>query len=148
SLGNFTTLVDLLDKVRDGRAYRMLILQAHYRAPLEVTRRTIDDAVASLTGLDNFARRTTGLDGAPDESLVAEFRAAMDDDLSTPAAMAVVFRAVREGNAAFDSGDSARAGVLASTVRELCGAVGLELQEAPDDVDVETAALVSARDDA
>ena len=148
SLGNFTTLVDLLDKVHDARAYRLLVLQAHYRAPLEVTPATIDDAVASLAGLDNFARRTAGLDGAPDESLVAEFRAAMDDDLRTPAAMAVVFSAVREGNVAFDSGDTARAGVLAATVRELCGAVGLELQEEADDVDAETAALVAARDEA
>jgi len=33
-------------------------------------------------------------------------------------------------------------------VRELCQAVGLELQEEADDVDAETAALVAARDDA
>ena len=146
SLGNFTTLVDLLDKVRDARAYRLLVLQAHYRAPLEVTPATIDDAVSSLAGLDNFARRTAGLDGAPDEDLVAEFRAAMDDDLRTPAAMSVVFRAVREGNSALDSGDTARAGVLAATVRELCGAVGLELEEELDELDAETAALVAERD--
>jgi cysteinyl-tRNA synthetase len=146
SLGNFTTLVDLLDKVRDARAYRLLVLQAHYRAPLEVTPATIDDAVSSLAGLDNFARRTADLDGAPDEDLVAEFRSAMDDDLRTPAAMSVVFRAVRDGNTALDSGDTARAGVLAATVRELCRAVGLELQEELDELDAETAALVAERD--
>jgi cysteinyl-tRNA synthetase len=146
SLGNFTTLVDLLDKVRDARAYRLLVLQAHYRAPLEVTPATIDDAVSSLAGLDNFARRTAGLDGAPDEELVAEFRTAMDDDLRTPAAMSVVFRAVRDGNSALDAGDTARGGVLAATVRELSRAVGLELEEQLDDLDPDTAALVAERD--
>ncbi|MGH9300107.1 MAG: cysteine--tRNA ligase, partial [Acidimicrobiales bacterium] len=35
SLGNFTTLAELLSTV-DGRAYRLLVMQAHYRAPMEV----------------------------------------------------------------------------------------------------------------
>src|SRR5207248_8417506 len=56
SLGNFTTLVDLLDKV-DRRAYRLLVLQAHYRSPLEVTPDTIAQAESSLERLDSFARR-------------------------------------------------------------------------------------------
>lgn len=148
SLDNFTTLVDLLEKV-DHRAYRLLVLQAHYRAPLEVTGDTIDRAVTSLERLDNFARHTAGLPGEPDPALVAEFRAAMDDDLQTPRALAIVFRAVTDGNTAIAAGDEAGAGAFAATVRALAGAVGLELDEGADEeLPVEVAELVARRDDA
>jgi cysteinyl-tRNA synthetase len=147
SLDNFTTLVDLLERV-DERAYRLLVLQAHYRSPLEVTPETTERAVATLRGLDNFTRRTADLDGAPDEALVAEFRAAMDDDLNTPVAMQVVFRAVSEGNTALDAGDGGRGAVLAATVRHLTKGVGLELEAGSDEVDAEAAAIVAERDQA
>jgi cysteinyl-tRNA synthetase len=147
SLNNFTTLVDLLERV-DQRAYRLLVLQAHYRSPLEVTPDTTERAVATLAGLDAFGRRTAGLDGAVDEVLVAEFRAAMDDDLNTPVAMNVVFNAMRAGNTALDAGDRDRAGVLAATVHELLGAVGLSLVVESDDVPADVAAIVTRRDEA
>ena len=41
--GNFTSLTDLLERA-DGRAYRLLVLRSHYRAPIEVTTETIADA--------------------------------------------------------------------------------------------------------
>ncbi len=47
SLGNFTTLTDLVAE-HDPRAYRLLVLQSHYRSPLEVTSATISAAEASL----------------------------------------------------------------------------------------------------
>ncbi len=40
SLGNFTTLPDLLAR-SDARAYRLLVLRAHYRSPIEVTPETL-----------------------------------------------------------------------------------------------------------
>ncbi|MBW3574803.1 MAG: cysteine--tRNA ligase [Actinobacteria bacterium] len=69
SLGNFTSLTDLLERV-DGRAYRLLVLRSHYRSPLEVTPATTADAAAALERLDNLSLRAdeAGLDGAePDE---------------------------------------------------------------------------------
>jgi cysteinyl-tRNA synthetase len=145
SLNNFTTLVDLLDRV-DKRAYRLLVLQAHYRSPLEVTPETTERAVSTLRSLDNFVRRTAELDGEPEQALVAEFRAAMDDDLNSPVAMRVIFNAVTEGNTALDAGDRARAGTLAATVRDLSRAVGLEYEVAADEVDAAAAAIVARRD--
>ena len=53
----------------------------------------------------------------------------MDDDLDTPAAMAVVFDTVRRANAALDAGDP-DAGALVAAVREMTDAVGLELDAA------------------
>ncbi len=47
SLGNFTTLPDLLARY-DARAYRLLVLRAHYRSPIEVTPETVADAEKAL----------------------------------------------------------------------------------------------------
>ncbi|MBD2774772.1 cysteine--tRNA ligase [Iningainema tapete] len=45
SLGNFTTIRDLLDKPVDPMAVRLFVLQAHYRKPLDFT----DEAIATAT---------------------------------------------------------------------------------------------------
>src|SRR4051795_12667232 len=63
SLGNFTSLTDLLAR-HDGRAYRLLVLQAHYRSPIEVTADTIARSEKSLEGLDSFARLASRLPAA------------------------------------------------------------------------------------
>ena len=56
SLGNFSTLPDLLARC-DARAYRLLVLRAHYRSPIEVTPETLADAEKALARLDGLARR-------------------------------------------------------------------------------------------
>jgi cysteinyl-tRNA synthetase len=148
SLGNYTSLVDLLDRT-DARAYRLLVLQSHYRTPLEVTPATISAAEATLERLDALARRfelgaRPGTEH-PDDEAVARFRRAMDDDLDTPVAMALVFELARRANAAADAGETEQARLLAATVAELAGALGLELGRADDVVDAESAALVERR---
>jgi cysteinyl-tRNA synthetase len=60
--------------------------------------------------------------------------------------MAVVFELLRSANAAADDGETERARRLAATVAELAGAMGLELGQADDVVDDESAALVERRD--
>ncbi len=150
SLGNFTTLVDLLDRT-DGRAYRLLMLRSHYRSPIEVTPATIADAQAGLERLDALARRfelraLPSGSAALDREAIARFTEAMDNDLDTPAAVAVIFELLRRANAAADAGESEQARCLAATVAELVGALGLELGHAGDAVDDESAALVDRRD--
>ena len=131
SLGNFTNLLDLIETV-DPRAYRMLVLQSHYRSPVEVSKDTTDRAERSLAGLDAFARRVAGRAlGLPARRIPPRSSASasrMDDDLDTPAAMALLFDSVRQANAALDAGDLATAGPLAGAVDAICEAVGLELQ--------------------
>ncbi|MGI9119416.1 MAG: cysteine--tRNA ligase [Acidimicrobiales bacterium] len=149
SLGNFTSLTDLLERV-DGRAYRLLVLRSHYRSPLEVTPATTADAEAALEGLDNLVRRAgeVGLpETAPDSEAVERFTAAMDDDLDTPAAVALLFDLRRRANTALDAGDGAAARPLVAAVREVAGAVGLALVTDGDVVlDLDTTALVTLRD--
>ena len=129
SLGNVMNLTELL-ATSDPRAYRLLVLQAHWRAPMEVTAATIEAATNALAGLDDFARRTTDLApaGAPaDDGLLARFRERMDDDLDTPGAMAAVFEGIRSANRALDSGDGQGAARLSAAIREAATAVGLPL---------------------
>ncbi|HJL77487.1 MAG TPA: cysteine--tRNA ligase [Acidimicrobiales bacterium] len=129
SLGNFRTLADLLDSW-DPRALRLLVLQTHYRKTMEIGEATLATATAALERLDGFARRIAGSDlpdSAADPDAVGRFRTAMDDDLGTAAAMAVVFDAVRDANRALDAEDETSAAALAAAVFELTGVLGLRL---------------------
>jgi cysteinyl-tRNA synthetase len=164
SLGNFTSLTDLLNRV-DGRAYRLLVLRAHYRSPIEVTPETIADAEKGLERLDSLARRfgVGGLleqtpDGyvvegvAPadgiDPGALAGFRERMDDDLDTPSALARIFEHVTDANSLADAGDQANATELARTAAVLLAALGVSLRDESGEVDEATAQLVAARDEA
>ncbi|HEX9993307.1 MAG TPA: cysteine--tRNA ligase [Acidimicrobiales bacterium] len=148
SLGNFTSLTDLLART-DGRAYRLLVLQSHYRSPLEVTPGTIAEAERALRRLDDLARRAAeaGLDGAaPDGAALARFREVMDDDLDTPAAIALLFDLVRRANTALAAGDAAGAGPAWAAVADMARAVGLELRSAGAEVPADVAERAAARD--
>jgi cysteinyl-tRNA synthetase len=126
SLGNVSNLLDLID-IYDPRAYRMVLLQSHYRSPVKITQENIDAAVKSLAGLDAFAARVSGVaTGESDAAVLDDFRTAMDDDLDTPKATAQLFDTVRRANAALDAGDVS-ASALVAAVHEIAGAVGLRL---------------------
>ncbi|MFP5318385.1 MAG: cysteine--tRNA ligase [Acidimicrobiia bacterium] len=146
SLGNVMNLTELL-ATSDPRAYRLLVLQSHWRAPVDVTEASVEAAVNALSGLDDFARRTTGLPShaAADAALLARFRERMDDDLDTPGAMAAVFEGVRAANRALDAGDNDGAARLAAAVREAASAVGLPLA-GKDVAPPEVTALVERRE--
>jgi cysteinyl-tRNA synthetase len=153
SLGNFTTLKDALD-AHGPRAMRMAVLQSHYRSPVEIGDRELTAAGEAVARLDALVRRArvarVPVDAPLDDAAVTEFRAAMDDDFGTPEAMAVVFRLARESNLAIDDADLDRAASGAATVRELTGALGLELDDGTRDTadadDAEIGKLVARRD--
>jgi cysteinyl-tRNA synthetase len=147
SIGNVSNLLDLIEHY-DPRAYRLVLLQSHYRSPVKLGQAMIDAAVRALAGLDGFAARTAGVSGEMDVASLEAFRAAMDDDLDTPKAMALVFDTVRKVNVGIDAGDDV-SGLIAA-VNEICAAVGLELSagsDVPDDVAARAAALDQARAD-
>jgi cysteinyl-tRNA synthetase len=127
SLGNFITIRDGLDKV-GGDGLRAWILTSHYRKPLTFTEDTLESA---KNGADRLrtAARTPGPegDGGFDLSVYRErFTAAMDDDLNTPQALAVLFDLAKEINRARDEGR----GVTApqALLLELGGVLGLRLE--------------------
>ncbi|MCH2422373.1 MAG: cysteine--tRNA ligase [Acidimicrobiales bacterium] len=136
SLGNFTTLAELLD-AWDPRALRLLVLQTHYRHTKEIGPTTLDQAAAALARLDKFADRMAAADlpdAGSDVDVVDRFRTAMDDDLGSPQALAIIFDAVRDANRALDAENDETAAALTATVLELACALGLELgrDSAPD----------------
>jgi cysteinyl-tRNA synthetase len=147
SLGNVHNLLDLMEHY-DPRAYRMVLLQSHYRGPVSVGQDNIDAAVKALAGLDAFAARTAGVPAAdPDAAVMERFRERMDDDLDTPSATALLFDTVRRANAALDAG-TADAPALVAAAHEICSAVGLELRgaaEVPAEALARAAALDAAR---
>ncbi|CAN5692216.1 cysteine--tRNA ligase [soil metagenome] len=150
SLGNVDNLLDLIEQY-DARAYRLLLLQSHYRSPITITGDNLRAAESALAGLDAFAARSdvigpTG-SGDADAGVLEAFVEAMDDDLDTPTAMALVFDTVRRANAALDRQDASARGLVAA-VRELTVTVGLELRSGeavPAEVAAEVAALDAAR---
>ena len=135
SLGNVANLLDLVEKY-DPRAYRMLLLQTHYRSPVRVGQDNIDAAVKAVTGIDGFFSRISTDGATADAAVLDSFRAAMDNDLDTPAATALLFDTLRRANTAADGGDASTAAALAAAVREMCAAVGLTIN-AVGDVDPE-----------
>ena len=56
SLGNFTTLQDILDAA-DPRAFRLLVLQTHYRKQMEVGEKELRDAEKAIERVDTLMRR-------------------------------------------------------------------------------------------
>jgi cysteinyl-tRNA synthetase len=150
SLGNFVTLGELLDR-HDPRAFRLLILQTHYRRQMEVGTKELADAEKAAERIDSLLRRAqlegvTG--GAPDEQLRERFRAAMDDDFDTPAAVALVFEVVRDANIALDDGRLDDAARLVATAAELWQVLGLWWRDDEPEADADIERLVRARDDA
>jgi cysteinyl-tRNA synthetase len=147
SLGNFTTLPELVAG-HDARAYRLLVLQAHYRSPVEVTAATIGAAEATLDRLDALARRVADVpEVEPDEGALAAFAEHMDDDLDTPGAMAHLFGVVTEVNRLLDAGSVDAAAPLVAAWWSMLGAVGLVPRDADaDEVPEDVAAMCAARD--
>jgi cysteinyl-tRNA synthetase len=147
SAGNFVTLADLLDS-HDARAYRLLVLQSHYRGPMEVNDENLAAAEEALTRFDNFARRVGDLTGVEaDADALERFRAEMDDDFNTPPAIAVAFEAIRRANSALDAGDTDTGRRIGAAVLEIGRAVGLE-PSLGEDVPAEALAKARERDEA
>jgi cysteinyl-tRNA synthetase len=132
SLNNFVTLSDALD-AHGPRAFRLAVLQTHYRKAMELGDDELRAAASGVARLDSLVRRASaaGVDwqaARPDDEIVGRFRDTMDDDFATPAAVAVgVFDAAASANQAIDAGDQDRAAALVATVVALAGALGLEI---------------------
>ncbi|OZM82676.1 cysteine--tRNA ligase [Pseudonocardia sp. MH-G8] len=126
SLGNTLSIEALLQRVR-GVELRYYLVGPHYRSSIEYSDTALQESVAAYRRIESFVHRVRERAGTPETGTVpAEFAAAMDDDLGTPGALAVVHGAVREGNTALDRGDHAAAGAAAAAVRAMTGVLGLD----------------------
>jgi cysteinyl-tRNA synthetase len=114
SLGNFYTLRDLLKQGHSPEAIRYLLASVPYRKQLNFTMDGLRGAAASIERLRNFQFRasSTSFPEGTNEAIAnrtsafpAAFRAAMDDDLNTAAALGALFELVRDLNVAIESGE-------------------------------------------
>ncbi|MCP9890690.1 cysteine--tRNA ligase [Cyanobium sp. Aljojuca 7D2] len=146
SLGNFTTIRALLDSGVSPMTLRLFTLQAHYRKPLDFTAEALEAAATGWKGLNaalglaaTATATATAAPGATPELAAARarFTAAMDDDLNTSAALAVLFELAKPLRALanrLERGDTSAAAEAASPalaaqgqlLRELAGVLGLE----------------------
>jgi len=101
SLGNSLTIPAVLERFR-GIELRFYLVSAHYRSHVEFSFDALEEAAAGFRRIENFLDRAPA--GFPrggwmaNAGIPAAFAEAMDDDLGTPAAMAVLHETVRDGN--------------------------------------------------
>ncbi len=125
SLGNTFLVDDVLAGTR-APALRYYLLAAHYRSAIEYGPEALAESSAAYERIEGFViRASDGKDPAAeqpadDDPLWQAFSAAMDDDLATPRALAVVHEAVTAGNTAKDPEHHLR------LVRRMLAVLGLD----------------------
>ena len=98
SLGNFLTIDDLLKKY-DSNTIRFFILTNHYRMPVEFSDDALSSAQAGVKRMLNA--KHTEIDENLDITQTNEYKQfveAMDDDLNTSKALAVLFELTNKAN--------------------------------------------------
>ena len=155
SLGNFFTLAEVLEK-HSAAALRLLMLQTHYRSPLDFSWERLEGAENSLeriaTCVENLVWAANHASGEPDadraaaliaaaEHASAEFEAAMNDDFNTAGAVAAYFQLVTEANTYLDEvGGAADAEACFACSAGIAGAfsiLGVKLREPKEELPVE-----------
>lgn len=112
SLGNFLTIDDML-QIYDANTIRFFILTNHYRMPVEFSDEALESARAGVKRLYNAineARKVVKIDESIDISSFDEYKSfveAMDEDLNTSKALAVLFDLATKVNKAPNQQDLA-----------------------------------------
>ena len=114
SLGNFLLLRDIL-KETEPAVLRMLMLQTHYRSPLDFSNERLGEAQSALGRIQNFLQNAewlcetaskvasgesfnTEAFNAAQATMQNDFVEAMDDDFNTAGALGAIFSFVSEAN--------------------------------------------------
>ena len=149
SLGNFYTLKEVLDKY-PADAVRLLMLQTHYRAPLDFSFDRLDGTVGTLQRMQSCVKNLRwAAEGASRESdfndadralgaavdaAREEFGRQMDDDFNSAGALAAIFGLVTSANTylaeAADNVSTAVSLRAADTLVELADVLGIDLSAA------------------
>lgn len=112
SLGNFFTVRDI-SREYDLEVVRLFMLSAHYRNPVNFSHELLDQAKSALerlynakNNLDHLLRQTQDRELTQQEQelydemdgYIKKFEEAMEDDINTADALAVIFDLVRDAN--------------------------------------------------
>lgn len=165
SLGNFYTLKEVLDKYPAG-ALRLLMLQTHYRSPLDFSFERLDGAVGTLERMQTCVKNLRwAAHNAPQDGLLneqdrmlgaaideahREFVAQMDDDFNTAGGLAAIFALVTAANSYLDAAGADISTALAlrasDAIIELAEVLGIELSR--DEEELPAALIDLAREQA
>jgi cysteinyl-tRNA synthetase len=145
SLGNVMLAKDVIAKI-GANATRWMMLQAHYRAPLNISEEGVLQAQTELAKLEAVLKQAeikTQLNGMimdekADAVRMEVFLAAMDDDLNTPNGFMEIFETVKLLNQSLRSNtpDVKRVAALYQAVREMLDVMGIAIpvvELTPDD---------------
>jgi len=120
SLGNSLQVGEILKKVR-GIELRWYLGSAHYRSMLEFSFEALAESATAFKRIEAFLSRAAAVLGKEVDILIAdEFKAAMNDDLAVPQALAFIAESMRIGNSAVDDKK-----VIAKSAGEIRGALSI-----------------------
>ncbi len=132
SLGNTMGMEALVEQV-PAVVVRYLLTAPHYRSHIEIVDGSLEEARTAYERVENFVVRAAEVLGAAvtdvdlaTVALPAGFVTAMDDDLGTPAAVAVLHETVRSGNTALAGGEKEAALAAALAVRAMADVLGVD----------------------
>nr|WP_174257446.1 cysteine--tRNA ligase [Phytoactinopolyspora alkaliphila] len=127
SLGNSLLVSDVVRRIRPIEL-RYYLLAAHYRSHIDFSEESMAADAAAFRRLEGFVSRASELvpEDVRSASVPQAFADAMDDDLSVPQALAVLFDTVRDGNNALAAADKAAVRESLAQVRAMLGVLGLD----------------------
>jgi cysteinyl-tRNA synthetase len=126
SLGNTLSVEAVTALVRPVEL-RYYLVAPHYRSTIEYSEDAVKEAATAYRRIEGFVVRTVERLGEVERGTLPDrFVAAMDHDLETSGALAVVHEAVRAGNSALAEGDDEAARGRAAEVRGMLGVLGLD----------------------
>ena len=132
SVGNVYTVSEMVARGHDPLAFRLLALQSHYRSPMNFTWDALAGQQERLVRWRSNLKRLHQENGAgiADERTAdvrERFVAALEDDLNTAQALAVVEEALRRANIAESREEKA---AMVARIFDLDRVLGLSLREA------------------
>nr|WP_194956296.1 cysteine--tRNA ligase [Aeromicrobium phoceense] len=126
SVGNTLSVSEVVKRV-PAIALRYYLVAAHYRSIIEFSEQSLAEAATAFERIEGFCARAAELVGAGEPGSVPEaFAEAMDDDLSVPAALAVLQATIGEGNRQLTDGDTVRLAETLASVRAMLDVLGLD----------------------
>ena len=126
SVGNTLMVSEVVKRV-PAAALRYYLVAAHYRSIIEFSEEALAEAATAYERIEGFVRRAVELTGDVEVGDVTlTFAAAMDDDLSVPAALAEVHRVVAEGNRMIAENDVERLRHAVASVRAMLDVLGVD----------------------
>ena len=124
SLGNSLLVPEVLKRVR-GIELRFYMVSAHYRSHVEFSFDALDEAAQGFRRIEGFLERAGGLVGRPPRCRTRS-STAMDDDLGTPAAIAVIHDACVRATVLLADGTPTAPAAAAASVRAMLDVLGLD----------------------